>query len=195
MLHLLLAVGVALTAGATTDVPLELVVLADSGWGPETVYPHIERAQRIFAACDIHFGPVALRTIAAPEFVRQAPADQELVDAHPELRKPAIFFFAGAGSEAYGEDFSPTAPRRVLEYTAWIGSHVNSAEYVRARSPLYDTVAHEIAHLLCNCGHVEPGIPNLLSGQVEFVNDQVTPAQCAQFRSSPLARPRPTPES
>lgn len=186
-----LLIGLVMAAGASTHVPLELVMLRGSAWGPETVYPHIERAQRIFAACDIQFNPVRLITLDAPEFSRTPPHDQELVEAHPPASHPAIYFFEGSGSEAYGEDFSPTAPRRVLEYTAWIGSHINTPEYVRARSPSYDTVAHEIAHLLCNCGHVAPGIPNLLSGQAELVNDQVTPEQCEQFRASPLVRAIP----
>ncbi len=193
MFYLFLILGIHLHAGAAATgnvpltVPLDLIVLKNGAWGPETVYPHVERAQRIFARCGIRFAPVKIDYAEAPGFARRPPFDQELAEAvMPGHAKPALFFFDGAGSEAYGEDFSDSSPRKILEYTGWIASQINTPDYVKARHPAYDTVAHEIAHMLCNCGHTSPGLPNLLSGQAEFVNDEVTPQQCEQFRASPL---------
>lgn len=196
MLQLLFILGMNVAAGAmpVLDVPLDLIVLKDSAWGPETVYPHVDRAGEIFARCGIRFNPVRLSYAEAPRFERHAPHDQELAEkVLAQHSKPALFFFEGEGSEAFGEDFSPSAPRRVLEYTGWIASHINTPGYVAARKPTYDTVAHELAHLLCNCGHTPAGQLNLLSGQAEFVNDEITPEQCEQFRASPLAQRRLSP--
>lgn len=166
--------------------PLNLYYQSSTGWTPETINPHISRVQAIFQKCKMTASPIRFIPLNLPashtEF--RSPLDQEIAQMVSPLEKPAIFFLGGSERpQAYGDEFAEGSPRAILTWTAWISPliHTSLSPLV---SPLYDSVAHEVAHILCDCGHRDVPEKNLLSERIELRSDDLTTEQCEKFRES-----------
>lgn len=167
------------------------VYLRGSGWEPSMIKEELEKTQRIFDQCGIKLDPVKvveMEPLDGRQDIDQQ-YDLELVTALGIQDRPLVFFLRSVGIFlSHGEDFAPGSPMKSLTNTSWLGLDLRSPGYKAMRDPSYSPVAHEIAHVLCDCGHVEPGQRNLLAGDASFVNDRLTPQQCEDFKKSPLVR-------
>ena len=174
--------------------PLHIVISRQTAWDRAKVLARIARVREIYEQCQMTADPVQLVTVDPPMGYtdRTPPHDADMADMLPKGVKPTLFFLTGPGSgEAYGDDFAPGSARKNLIWTAWLGEDIESQAYKAARDASYEPVAHEIAHMLCNCGHVEDGSRNILASDAGLVNDRIAPAQCAQFRRSILVKELP----
>lgn len=168
------------------------VFLTGSGWTPELVKSEFQRVQKIYDQCQIRIDLQDIRELEADD-ERLHLLGQSDFDIVTELGISArpIVVFAGSMPVAYShsDEYSPMSVQKALANTSFLGWDIETPQYKEARDPNYSPVAHELAHVLCNCGHMQPGIHNLLSGDAHYVNDYVTPEQCDTFRHSPLVKP------
>jgi hypothetical protein len=170
--------------------PLNLYYQSSTGWTPENIEPHLKRVQAIFLHCDMTASPIRFIPLNLPPSHTEfgAPLDQEIAQMASPLAKPAIFFLGGSSTpQAYGDEFAEGSPRSILTWTAWISPliHTSLSPLV---SPSYDSVAHEVAHILCNCGHRDVPEKNLLSERIEFRSAELTTTQCEKFRESAFVK-------
>ena len=170
------------------------VYLRGSGWNADLIAQEVEKARIIFDQCHIKLEPVETIEMEPLDGILDLTGqyDLKLVTALNRSERPLIFFLRNVGvAYSHGDDFTPNSPMKSLTDTSWLGTEILTSHYKLARDPRYSPVAHEIAHVLCNCGHVASGVRNILSGDSDFVSDQITPGQCEAFKQSPLVRALP----
>jgi hypothetical protein len=173
----------------TYTFPLSLVFVKNSQWTREAILAHLEKTKKIFQQCDLSPSPVALITVDPPLGYSDALGSHkaEIAAILPPQIRPVLFFMNVNGtSESYADDFTPDSPMRALTYTAWMSEDVNSPSYLQQRDASYDPMAHELAHMIGNSGHV-PG-RNLLAGDPAEVNGDLVKAQCAEMQKSVLVK-------
>ncbi|WP_291516276.1 hypothetical protein [Bdellovibrio sp. ArHS] len=73
--------------------------------------------------------------------------------------------------------------------TGWITNEVNSDTYKKIRTSGYSPLAHELAHILGNSGHVIGDEKNLLGNSPVTVNNHITKEQCETFKRHPSITP------
>ena len=67
--------------------------------------------------------------------------------------------------------------------TAWIAYQ---SHWLPRRDENYSALAHELAHLLCRCGHSKTAQSHLLHSARNFLSSAVLPDDCKRIQSSPL---------
>ncbi len=162
-----------------------------SGWTPELIRNEFKRVQEIYNQCQIRVDLQEIHEVTGSEerLSLLGQSDLEIVEELNIPNRPLVGFAGLIGvSYSHGDEFSPLSLQKALTNTSWLGWEIETQEYKKDRDPSYSPVAHELAHVLCNCGHVASGERNLLSGHAHDVNAVITPQQCETFRHSPLVR-------
>ena len=185
----------------THQLPLTLVMFRETGWTRGQVEWRIKYAAEVYKQCGIKVSsaklvvsdPLNERIIEGLNFGGRSMGHQsEILSSLPSGTTRPVMFFIGAPTK---QDFlawaywplkwwqKPIRPfqkllRMTSPYnTAWI-NNLTIGESPHGSS----VIAHEVAHLLCRCGHVDER--NLLGKKL--LNNQITPAQCNKFKKSKL---------
>jgi len=155
-------------------LPLELAVIAGSGWSADDVLAAAQQAGRLLAQCGVGIGPLRLSEFDGPARYRNlfTPVSRELA-RRANLGRPALFFVADTrhrpafDAEAIGRANSRTRPE--MADTVWITAGTRDLPIV---------IAHELVHVLADSGEHsdEPG--NLMREDTAPENARLTPDQC-----------------
>ena len=193
--------------GLTHELDLTAVVLRGSNWNANRAVGHLRRTAGIFGRCGVALGSVTLVEAESPagkphvDFTAPVPgtdlpqAVHDLAAAVPDGAAWPVVFFAGRldGIEDLARSFQrgdvPAAdlPRYPYMNTAWMAY---KAHWIERREEEYSTLAHEVGHLLCECGHTRGSERHLLHEFRNFLGANVLPEHCVAFLESPLVRPR-----
>jgi len=187
-LRLLRSVVVPASAGgdAATPgyrLPLELAVIAGSGWSADDVLVAAQQAGTLLAQCGVGIGTLRLSEFDGPARYRYlfTPVSRELA-RRANLGRPALFFVADTrhrpafDAEAIGRANSRTRPE--MADTVWITAGTRDLPFV---------IAHELVHVLADSGEhsEEPG--NLMREDTAPENARLTPDQCRALVSKAQA--------
>lgn len=186
------------------------VVSRKAGWTEAMIRDHLGASAEIYAQCGIRVGTTQVYWVDETPLGLDLTTDTaaKLTFRTPVEARPLVYFVRVPGTSynsmskknenmtayAYARmslDKVPEEQRKFPQDTAYMGYEIRSNEYRSARSRFgrYDTVAHELAHILCNCDHVSGPEPNLLQDYQGLVSPKVKPSQCDAFKKSPLVRP------
>ena len=186
------------------DLPfsLDVTVLFDqrTPWTQSRAIRQLRRTASIFEACGVSFRKVTLVRLSLPPTDRRI--DTTLADPEtgvpPTVERlaarlpaaadyPAAFLIgrvAGTASLAVSyrarHEGAMTAP---YLNTAWIAYQ---SHWLPRRDETYSPLAHELAHLLCRCGHSKTAQSHLLHSARNFLSSEVLPADCKRIENSPL---------
>lgn len=167
----------------------------------------MRRTAAILAPCEIRLDRVRYVKARAPgvrhDLDMSAPGPngappldvQELSAFAPRSADWPLVFFVGRleGEDALARSYQrgdvPAEKLRDYPYmeTAWIAFKTH---WIERKEKTYSSVAHELAHLLCACGHREADRRHLLHPYRNFLGAFVLPEDCAAFRASSLVRER-----
>jgi len=193
-------------AAQSHELDLTAVILRGSNWNRNRVEDHLERTRRIFAACGVELDDVAIVETDGPggrhdlDFATPVPGSQIPQDVYdfasalpPETAWPVVVFagrLEGIDDLARSFQRGPVPDDELFRYpymnTAWIAYKTH---WIERREDEYSSVAHELGHLLCECGHKGGERRHLLHEFRNFLGAEVLPEHCAAFRRSPLVRP------
>jgi len=191
---------VAIAASSATNrpaiayrLPLELVVVAGSGWSVERIVAAARQAGAILGQCGIDVGPARLTEIDGPPRFRflQSRASRELA-RRVNPGRPALFFVADTlqrpafDAEAIGRANSRT--RAEMADTVWITAATRDLPIV---------IAHELVHVLADSGEHSAEEANLMRDETAPANVRLTDAQCRAIvsRASENGLLRPVPRA
>lgn len=197
--------------GHKYQLDLSLVFLQRTSWNQARVLRHVRKTAGILGACGIELGDVRLVKARVPATLRRIDVSDlmpgsdiprnvySLASMLPrEADWPALFFIAGiegddvlARSYQRGDVPLDQLARYPYMNTAWIAYKTH---WVERPEDEYSTVAHELAHLLCECGHEGGAQRHLLHKFRNFLGADVLPQHCEQFLRSPLLRSSPIPQ-
>jgi hypothetical protein len=182
---------------------LSLVFVEGTSWNQARVLRHVRKTARILGACGIALDRVRLVKARVPKELRRIDVSdpvpgsdiprkvQQLSAMMPRTADWPVLFFIG---RIDGEDELARSYQRgdvpldqLTQYpymnTAWIAYKTH---WVERAEDGYSTVAHELAHLLCECGHEGGTERHLLHKFRNFLGAEVLPQHCQQFLRSPL---------
>lgn len=184
---------------------LDATVLFARGtpWSEARAMRQIRKTAEIFRACGIGLRRIRLVRLELPKPMRTI--DMESVDAASGVPRnvralaerlpsgtdyPAAFLIGGLrGEESPARSYRAAEPADAKPPyldTAWIAYR---AHWVERNDDLYSPLAHELAHLLCSCGHEKTVERHLLHTARNFLSSRVLPEHCERFRASPLVSP------
>ena len=180
----------------THEFDLSVVMLRDAGWNELMVRNSLARTSEIYSQCGIRIGKVKLVTVSSPNekrgltFSEEASSDVEM--SIPDLKKPIIFlvsWISNTNHAAFAKNRTKLLNEKQYD-TVWVSSYINSKDYKALRRKEYSTVAHELAHVLGNTGHVTKGHANILrEGEVGgLAGDKITKEQCELFKKYPMMK-------
>ncbi len=188
---------------AAFSLNLTVLFARRTPWSEARALRQIGKTAQIFRACEIGLQrvrlvrlrlPKPLRTIDATAVDRAsgAPRGVRILAERlpPGSDYPAAFLIGGIRGEAslarsYRAQ-GPSAPSAPYLNTAWIAYR---AHWIARQDELYSPLAHELAHLLCACGHQRTAERHLLHSARNFLSSRVLPQHCARFQASPLVFP------
>jgi hypothetical protein len=179
------------------------VFLEGTGWREARVIRQIRKTARIFEPCGIELRDVRLVRAHVPQELRNIDVNDKvpgsdvprdvyrLVRLLPGSAKWPVVFFIGniRGEEVLARSYQqgnvPATELRDYPYmnSAWISYR---AHWLERPEDDYSALAHEVAHLLCRCGHERGPQRHLLHEYRNFLGAHVLGAHCEQFRSSNL---------
>lgn len=181
---------------------MDATVLFDRGtpWTPARAIGQIRRTAAIFAPCGIALRRVRLVRLRLPPGLRRLGAAGNDSDSDvprnvvalaaslpPETDYPVAFFVGRveAGDSLAVSYQAPESSGATAPYfdTAWIGYQ---AHWLPRADDRYSPLAHELAHLLCRCGHSSGTERHLLHEARNFLSADVLPEHCERFRESAL---------
>ena len=181
---------------------LDATVLFDRGtpWTQARALGQIRRTAAIFAPCGIALRRVRLVRLRLPPGLRRLGAAGDDSDSGvprsvvtlaaalpPETDYPVAFLVGRveAGDSLAVSYQAPQPSGGAAPYfdTAWIGYQ---AHWLPRADDSYSPLAHEFAHLLCQCGHLPGTERHLLHEARNFLSSNVLPEHCERFRESSL---------
>ncbi|MBD66314.1 MAG: hypothetical protein CME62_13975 [Halobacteriovoraceae bacterium] len=193
---------------ANKHLDMVLVVDQNSKWSDQKVIEQINKTQKSLSHCGVQLKVLEIIKVDLP----QKTLDQILVQnpyaGMPELKiiaegKPEniIVGFLNRKIKKYGSAFAvnitsvkrseqvPSIPSsRPLLNTFWISD--NNIEHTSTPNalPSYSTMAHEIAHIAGDLGHLQDNLkPNLMGGNdAVSKSDYLNPTQCEKINSFSL---------
>ena len=188
---------------AKARLPLTLVILRGSNWTEKRVLRHVARTGQAFAACGVGLGPVTLVEAKTPDGSHDlrmdhidpeagAPRDVvRIAELLPkDIRWPVAFFVGrlhedDALARSYGRGAVDPGREPDFPYmnTAWFAYKTH---WIERRDESYSSLAHELTHLLCECGHVESDEPHMLNTHRNMLSSRILPAHCERLLESPL---------
>lgn len=175
----------------THQIEVTPVVFRDTSWTAKIVENSLSRVAEIYSQCGIKILAPTLYLLDALNNKTDLTLaqEQDVVAAMPLQTRPLIYFITaiedGAPAHSYGLANCKDTPRKCN--TAWITRYVKSEYYKELRDPSYSPIAHELAHIFGNRGHVS-GYKNILADTNELVNDKITPEQCEAFKKFSSSR-------
>ncbi len=182
---------------------LTVVLLDKTNWTEERAIRHLRKTAAIFAACGIVLDDVQLARGRGPE----GRHDLDMTALYPGADMPAdVVDFsarvpAGAPwprvflvgrllgdtvvARSYQQGAVEDEESRRFPYmnTAWIAYRAHWEE--RAEEE-YSSLAHELAHVLCRCGHTGGERRHLLHEKRNFLGAAVLEEDCRRMQLSPL---------
>lgn len=186
----------------THKFDLHFVLLKNSSWNIAQVIGHLRQVVLTFAQCKVKVDRVKIVSAFAPGAHVIADYGSHGIDlmmakSVPSSHRPLLFLVEGTDEfYPFKRPDRPSANASYAYYartdfkderlnTAWISSYVNKKPPMRFSSH-YNSVAHELGHLLLNFGHVEEREPNLMSAYVDWGDMHLTKAQCEELYASPM---------
>ena len=198
------------TPASEYTLAMTVVILDGANWTEARALRHLRKTADIYAACGISLRGVRLARgrgprgrhdidVATPYPGSEMPVD--VVDLARRVPFPEPFprvFLVGKleGDETPARAFQQgavsdeEARRFAYMNTAWIAY---KAHWEEKREEEYSAVAHEVAHVLCRCGHSEGPQRHLLHAKRNFLGVKILESDCLRMRSSPLLKPSPGP--
>jgi len=171
----------------THVMELTVVNLRGSGWDEQLIKKTISRAAEVYVQCGIKIKNLTYIEADPPydrvDISEEKNQDGALAKLLPISSRPVVFFIRsqieGKTGFAWPKEFADPP----IQNTAFITSEVNTFEYREKREKGYSPTAHEIAHLLGNCEHIEGEEYNILSKYFNRVSSNITDEQCSTFKS------------
>ena len=181
---------------------LDATVLFDrrSPWTQARAIRQLRKTAAILAPCGVAIGNVTLARLSLP--ARDRRIDTAMADlrtgvpptvARLAARLPAAAAYPAAflvGRVAGTASLAVSYRARLLGNasapyfnTAWIAYQ---SHWLPRRDDRYSPLAHELAHLLCRCGHTETARGHLLHSARNFLSAAVLPDDCKRIRRSSL---------
>jgi hypothetical protein len=188
------------------ELPLTVVLLDKTNWTEARAVRQLSKTATIFAPCGIVLDDVQLARGRGPDGRHDIdmsalypgadlPADVVEFSAGvpPTAPWPRVFLVGRLLSDtvlarsyqqgAVGDDESRRFP---YMNTAWISYRAHWEERAEAE---YSSLAHELAHVLCRCGHTGGDRRHLLHEKRNFLGAAVLEEDCRKMRLSPLLQP------
>lgn len=169
-------------------------------WTQVRAIRQLRKTAAIFATCGVAIRDVTLVRLALPPEDRRI--DTGLTDpvtgVPPTVARlaaqlpaaaayPAAFLIGRvAGTASLAVSYRPRLERGTTApyfNTAWIAYQ---SHWLPRRDDSYSPLAHELAHLLCRCGHTETAQLHLLHSARNFLSSAVLPDDCKRIQDSPL---------
>lgn len=197
------------------SIDLNFVNTSDSGWSHADLEKTIFRAAEIFSQCDLQFKSVTIVSAKiykdSSRIEMQKEEEFDLVAKTSVLQKPIIYFVKEfiskiSNSNSTGISFieRTTYEDDIRRNTSWLTGEVLSEKYQSEHPITYNTLAHELGHLIGNLYHTIDGSKNLMSIVREYIdsktgkfnysfdllNGDLTSVQCAAIRNSKLVKPQ-----
>ena len=189
--------------GFEASLAMTLVALDKSNWTEARVLRQARKSAQILAACEIELRDVRLARVRGPRGRddvdletmyegSEMPADVVDWSARVPASNPwPVVFFVGRllGDKAVARAYRRGAvepedlPRYPYMNTAWIAYR---AHWTERRDARYSSLAHELAHILCECGHEEGDEPHLLEGHRNQLSSRILDKHCGRMRASSL---------
>jgi hypothetical protein len=186
-----------------TELPLTVVLLDKTNWTEARAVRELRKTAAIFAPCGIVLGDVQLARGRGPDgrhdidmaaLYPGADMPADIVDfaarVPPEAAWPRVFLVGRllgdavlARSYQQGAVRDEELPRFPYMNTAWIAYRARWDE--RAEEE-YSSLAHELAHVLCRCGHTGGDRRHLLHEKRNFLGAAVLEEDCREMQLSPL---------
>jgi hypothetical protein len=185
-------------------LPLTVVIARGSNWTRARVLRQIRKTAATLAGCDIVLGPVTLLKAQLPTGEHNidmavqptgplTPEDvRETAGRVPKAAERPVAVLVGRlnGDRALARSYRPApgvsaAQQSEHPYlnTIWISYR---AHWMDRSDKMYSPLAHELGHLLCECGHTGGERRHLLHEKRNFLGADVLPEHCAAFRESLL---------
>lgn len=169
-------------------------------WTQSRAIRQLRKTAAILEACGVSIRDVTLVRLALPPRDRRIdttltdpvtgvpPAVARLAKQLPATASYPAAFLIGrvAGTASLAVSYRPqledeaTAP---YFNTAWIAYQ---SHWLPRPDESYSPLAHELAHLLCRCGHTETAQRHLLHSARNFLSSAVLPDDCKRIQDSPL---------
>lgn len=182
--------------------PLTLVLFDETNWTEARALRHIRKTAAIFAPCGVGLGPVRLARARPPggdhdldmhALYPGSNVPEQVVDLSIRIPSaepwPRVFFVGrllgdSALARSYRSAVDPSDDARYPYFnTAWVAYQAHWKE--RAEDG-YSSLAHELAHILCRCGHTGGDTRHLLHEKRNFLGVRILDKDCERVRSSPL---------
>ncbi len=200
-------------AEMTHEMELQSVVLRGSGWDTEGAIQHLNTAANVLAQCGIKVKRATITEVTEPDgnvdylsirgLSESDPRFQQRQDQQdnfsrrtPTNARPMVVFArdTGAMNDAYANvspSFRNNNTQILPEHYDMIPrlNHTFVSRGVERSYPRFSAVAHELAHMLCQCSHHD-GEPNLLTTNPSSGAraNYIPPNMCRIFKRSPLVR-------
>ncbi len=188
------------------ELPLTIVLLDKTNWTEARALRQLRRTAAIFAPCGIVLGDVQLARGRGPDgrhdidmssLYPGADLPADVVDFSARVPPAAPWpraFLVGrlvgdtvlARSYQQGTVSDQESRRFPYMNTAWVSFQAHWEE--RAEKE-YSSLAHELAHILCRCGHTGGDRRHLLHEKRNFLGAAVLEEDCRKMRLSPLLQP------
>lgn len=184
-------------------LPLTVVLLDRTNWTETRALRQLRNTAAIFAGCGIALGEVQLARGRGPDgrhdidmatLYPGADLAADVVDfaarVPPQAPWPRIFLVGRLLGDtvlarSYQQGAVTDEESRQYPYmnTAWIAYR---AHWEERAEETYSSLAHELAHVLCRCGHTGGERRHLLHEKRNFLGAAVLDEDCNRMRLSPL---------
>ena len=188
-----------------SELPLTVVLLDKTNWTEARALRELRKTAAIFAPCGIALGEVQLARGRGPEgrhdidmgtLYPGADMPADVVDLAARVPADAAWprvFLVGrllgdtalARSYQQGEVRDEESRRFPYMNTAWIAYRAHWDERAERE---YSSLAHELAHVLCRCGHTGGESRHLLHQNRNFLGAAVLEEDCRKMQLSPLLK-------
>lgn len=189
-----------------SELPLTVILLDKTNWTEARAIRQLRRTAAIFAPCGIVLDDIQLARGRGPDGRHDIdmsalypgadlPADVVEFSSRvpPQTPWPLVFLVGRllgdtvlARSYQQGAVQDEESSRYPYMNTVWISYRAHGEE--RAEKE-YSSLAHELAHVLCRCGHTGGDRRHLLHEKRNFLGAAVLEEDCRKMRSSPLLQP------
>ena len=182
-------------------LPLTVVIARGSNWTRARALRQIRKTAAALSGCEIALGPVSLLRahlptgkphidMAVEPAGPQTPEDiRETAERFPRAADRPVAVLVGRlnGDAAVARSYRPapgvSAAQHSFLNTIWISYR---AHWMDRPDEMYSPLAHELGHLLCECGHTGGERRHLLHEKRNFLGAEVLPEHCSDFRKSLL---------
>ena len=184
----------------THTLSLTFIMLRNSDWTEESVREQLTRIAVVYLQCGIKISGAELIIVDSPLAQKSVDVswvgrDDELIakatprSSHKNVR---VFLFRSEADSMkhdmkrkfayayYPKDNFGWDP---LDNTVWISSIADDI-LRKSYSSDYSSLAHEVTHILCKCGHIDSEEKNLMNKISYYLNGDLTPKQCEQIKRS-----------